>query len=160
MLTSLEYKRVNKQTRSVRVRRVFKVRNFRTRREVRGLGLGLEVVHFSKNSKNDIQFFKNSKKFLLHILYFSNHCFWFKRPLLRCIWMNISMKYWIFNVEFPNYQKNILKHFEQCIEKQPCIWSVILVFFYVPKFRKQDWKSFQSLPASIIQVYCIGSNMC
>jgi hypothetical protein len=24
---------------------------------------------------------------------------------------------------------------------------------------KQDWKSFQSLPASIILVYCIGSNM-
>jgi hypothetical protein len=62
MLTSLEYKRVNKQTRSVRVRRVFKVRNFRTRREVRGLGLGLEVVHFSKNSKNDIQFFEKFRK--------------------------------------------------------------------------------------------------
>jgi hypothetical protein len=30
MLTSLEYKCVNKQTRWVRVRRVFKVRNFRT----------------------------------------------------------------------------------------------------------------------------------
>jgi hypothetical protein len=27
--------------------------------------------------------------------------------------------------------------------------------FYI----KQDWKSFQSLPASIILVYCIGSNM-
>jgi hypothetical protein len=26
--------------------------------------------------------------------------------------------------------------------------------------RKQDWKSFQSLPASIILVYCIGSNRC
>jgi hypothetical protein len=25
--------------------------------------------------------------------------------------------------------------------------------------KKQDWKSFQSLPASIILVYCIGSNM-
>jgi hypothetical protein len=24
---------------------------------------------------------------------------------------------------------------------------------------KQDWKSFQSLPAIIILVYCIGSNM-
>jgi hypothetical protein len=31
MLTSLQYKCVNKQTRWVRVRRVFKVRNFRTR---------------------------------------------------------------------------------------------------------------------------------
>jgi hypothetical protein len=31
MLTSLQYKYVNKQTRWVRVRRVFKVRNFRTR---------------------------------------------------------------------------------------------------------------------------------
>jgi hypothetical protein len=27
------------------------------------------------------------------------------------------------------------------------------------KKKKQDWKSFQSLPASIIIVYCIGSNM-
>jgi hypothetical protein len=24
-------------------------------------------------------------------------------------------------------------------------------------YKKQDWKSFQSLPASIILVYCIGS---
>jgi hypothetical protein len=31
MLTYLQYKCVNKQTRLVRVRRVFKVRNFRTR---------------------------------------------------------------------------------------------------------------------------------
>jgi hypothetical protein len=65
-------------------------------------GLHVEVVHFSKNnfsknSTNDIQFFKkirkNSKKFekfLLHILSFSNHCFWFKRPLLHC---NMTIDY-------------------------------------------------------------------
>jgi hypothetical protein len=29
-----------------------------------------------------------------------------------------------------------LKHFEQCMEKQPCIWRVILVFLYVPKVIK------------------------
>jgi hypothetical protein len=37
--------------------------------------------------------------------------------------------------------------------------NLYLKTFPPPLFHKQDWKSFQSLPASIILVYCIGSNM-
>jgi hypothetical protein len=38
------------------------------------------------------------------------------------------------------------------LDTEPRFWKFELK-------KKQDWKSFQSLPASIILVYCIGSNI-
>jgi hypothetical protein len=42
-----------------------------------------------------------------------------------------------------------------------CLKITIAFHNFVKKswLKKQDWKSFQSLPASIILVYCIGSNL-
>jgi hypothetical protein len=56
MLTSFEYKCVNKQTRWVRVRRVFKVRNFRTRTSEKSVDSDSDLISQSKVSTEPWQF--------------------------------------------------------------------------------------------------------
>jgi hypothetical protein len=106
------------------------------------------------------------------------HCFLLHMVLLSSYQLAISSEFGskyssnTNNARWVHYKckNNFLSKWETTLAKN-ChspFWYVLadlLRRFPLPdtKFRgekrKQDWKSFQSLPASIILVYCIGSNL-
>jgi hypothetical protein len=94
MLTSLQYKCVNKQTRWVRVRRVFKVRNFRTRTWEKSADLDSDSdVRKALLETHD----KNRKSQKLHSL--ESFCFSFYTTSQRahepkCPWDHESKNQW------------------------------------------------------------------